>query len=82
MKVSTKTAPEASIPKKTKSISFADAMVIPLKKEPIDNNNKEAMTFKLRSDPKNEKSITYSVTLAPFNTGSQECWLFFLKTSR
>ena len=80
MKVSTKTAPEASIPKKTKSISFADAMVIPLKKEPIDSNNKEAMTFKLRSDPKNEKSITYSVSLAPFNTGSPEQWLVFMKT--
>ena len=40
------------------------------------------MTFQLRSDPKNEKSITYCVSLTPFNVGSPEEWLTFMKTLR
>ena len=38
------------------------------------------MIFKLRSDSTNNKSITYSVQLAPFNVGSPEEWLKHLKT--
>ena len=40
----------------------------------------KALTFKLKSEPTNSKSITYSVQLAPFSVGSPEQWLSFLKT--
>ena len=58
-------------------------MVIPLRKvQTMKDEEKESMTFQLRSDPKNEKSITYCVSLTPFNIGSPEEWLTFMKTLR
>ena len=81
MRVATpKKSTETTIPQKAQSSLLADSLIIPLRKEIIEINPKEFMTFKLRSDPRNEKSITYSVYLAPFNTGSPEQWLIFLKT--
>ena len=81
----TKTIPKASttsniptIPRKVEFSSPGETLIIPLKKEILEVDPK-AMSFKLRSEPANEKSITYSVSLAPFNTGSPEQWLTFMK---
>ena len=69
------------IPRKPRNQMSSERLVIPLVKSvTITEEEKEYLTFKLRSDPKNDKSITYSVQLAPFNIGNPEEWLTFLKT--
>lgn len=78
VKESTPTNP---IPCKQTKKTHTSMMVIPLVKVvTIKDEDKEYLTFKLRSDPLNEKSITYSVQLAPFNVGLPEEWLKHLKT--
>ena len=76
-----KEATMGPIPRKPRNQTSSERLVIPLVKSvTITEEEKEYLTFKLRSDPKNDQSITYSVQLAPFNVGSPEEWLTFLKT--
>ena len=61
------------IPRKPRNQTSSERLVIPLVKSvTITEEEKEYLTFKLRSDPKNDQSITYSVQLAPFNIGNPE----------
>ena len=71
------------IPRKKNNKNPSSKMVIPLVKAvTIKDEEQEYLTFKLRSDPSNDQSITYSVKLTPFNVGSPEEWLKHLKTLR
>ena len=71
----------STIPKKNQKTTISqERLVIPLLKVVTIMEEDKALTFKLRSDPTNNKSITYSVQLAPFSVGSPEQWLSFMKT--
>ena len=65
------TAITATILQKTKSSLFADMMVIPLKKDLIQENSKEARTFKLRSDPKMRRALHTVYLLLPSTMEAQ-----------
>ena len=76
-----KEAKMGPIPRKPRNQTSSERLVIPLVKSvTVSEVEKEYLTFKLRSDPSNEQSITYSVKLAPFNVGTPEEWLKHLKT--
>ena len=53
---------------------------IPLRRPDIDENNKrDSLVMKLRSDPTDPNSQTYELTVKLFRTGSPETWLLFIK---